>query len=131
MSGAGRTTTTSIEVTVPTILRDCTGGRNPVSIEAATLAEALRGLLDTYPLLRVHLYDEAERLRPHVLIFFNEESTQWLESLDVPLRPGDRLEILQAVSGGESHSRRPRLQRDCPGVPFAVFVHRFGISAGR
>jgi sulfur-carrier protein len=91
---------TPIEVSVPTILRDCTGGRNPVTIEAATLAEALERLRETYPLLRVHLYDETGQLRPHVLIFYNEESTRWLEHLDVPLRPGDQLEILQAVSGG-------------------------------
>ena len=91
---------TEIEVTVPTILRDCTGGRNSVTIEATTLAEALERLRETYPLLRVHLYDESERLRPHVMIFYNEESTRWLENLDLPLKPGDRLEILQAVSGG-------------------------------
>lgn len=96
----GTSTSTSIEVNIPTPLRDCTGGRNPITIEAATLAEALQRLRETYPLLRIHLYDEAERLRPHVLIFYNEESTQWLEHLDVPLRPGDRLEIVQAVSGG-------------------------------
>jgi adenylyltransferase/sulfurtransferase len=90
----------SIEVSVPAILRDCTGGRNPVSIEAATLAEALQRLRETYPLLRTHIYDEQERLRPHVLIFYNDESTRWLDNLDVPLKPGDRLEILQAVSGG-------------------------------
>ena len=89
-----------LQVSVPTLLRDCTGGSNPVTIEAATLAEALERLRDTYPLLRIHLYDEAQRLRPHVLIFYNEESTRWLEHLDVPLKPGDRLEIIQAVSGG-------------------------------
>jgi molybdopterin converting factor small subunit len=94
------TGSTSIEVSIPTILLDCTGGRNPVTIEASTLAEALQRLRDTYPLLKVHLYDETEHLRPHVLIFFNEESTRWLERLDLPLQPGDRLEILQAVSGG-------------------------------
>jgi molybdopterin converting factor small subunit len=89
-----------IEVTLPTILRDCTGGRNPVTVEAATLAQALTRLREVYPLLRVHLYEETGQLRPHVLIFYNQESTRWLDSLDIPLRPGDRLEILQAVSGG-------------------------------
>lgn len=90
----------SIEVNIPTILRHCTGGRSPVTIEAATLAEALQHLCATYTQLRVHLYDEAERLRPHVVIFYNKESIRWLERLDIPLKPGDRLDILQAVSGG-------------------------------
>lgn len=90
----------SVEVRVPTLLRDCTGGHDHVTIEATTLAEALARLRESYPLLHIHLYDEAEQLRPHVLIFYNQESTRWLDRLDVPLKPGDRLEILQAVSGG-------------------------------
>jgi molybdopterin converting factor small subunit len=89
-----------LEVTIPPLLRDCTGNRTRFAVGAETLKDGLRRLLDEYPLLRVHLYDEAERLRGHVLIFYNEENTAWLETLDVPLRPGDRLMILQAVSGG-------------------------------
>ena len=98
--GGKSVTGVAIQVSVPTILRDCTGGRHEVSIEAATLGEALRRLSETYPLLHIHLYDETGQLRPHVLIFYNGESTRWLESMDLPLQPGDRLEILQAVSGG-------------------------------
>ncbi len=94
------TRSVSIEVNVPTILRDCTGGSSSVTIGALTLAEALLRLCGSYPLLRVHLYEETGQLRPHVLIFYNGESTRWLESLDIPLRPGDRLEVIQAVSGG-------------------------------
>lgn len=96
----GGVDTVSVKVSVPTILRDCTGGHHTVSIEAGTLAEALERLRETYPLLRVHLYDETGRLRTHVLIFYNEESIGWLENHDIPLRAGDRLEIVQAVSGG-------------------------------
>lgn len=98
--GMHETGTICIDVSIPTILRDCTGGHSSVSIRASTLAEALEVLRDTYPLLRVHLYEENGQLRRHVLIFYNEESTRWLRNLDVPLQLGDRLEILQAVSGG-------------------------------
>lgn len=89
-----------LEVSIPSMLRDCTRNQTRFRLSAGTLEEALRRLLETYPLLRVHLYDEAERLRQHVLIFYNEENTAWFERLDVPLHPGDRLTILQAVSGG-------------------------------
>jgi len=67
---------------------------------AVTLEDALQRMREEYPLLRVHLYDEEEKLRPHVLLFYNGESIRWLDRLDLPLRLGDRLEILQAVSGG-------------------------------
>ena len=99
-ANGGNTGNAKIEVIVPTILRDCTGGHNTVTIEAATLAEALDRLSEAFPLLHVHLYGEGGRLRPHVLIFYNGESTRWLERLDVPIQTGDLLEIVQAVSGG-------------------------------
>jgi molybdopterin converting factor small subunit len=89
-----------IEVSVPSLLSDCTGGRTCFTLTGGTLDEVLRGMLKSYPLLRIHLYDEQERLRPHVLIFYNEESIAWLARLDVPLQPGDRVTVLQNVSGG-------------------------------
>jgi molybdopterin synthase sulfur carrier subunit len=89
-----------IEVTVPALLRDCTGNRTCFHLEAGTLAEALGTLLERYPLLRLHLYDEAERLRPHVLVYYNQENIAWLDRLDIPLQPGDALTVLQNVSGG-------------------------------
>ena len=89
-----------IEVTIPTLLRDCAGGRCRFPLEAGTLAEALARLIQTYPLLRVHLYDEAGRLRRHLMVFYNDESITWLDRLDLSLRPGDRLHVVQAVSGG-------------------------------
>ncbi|MGH2354738.1 MAG: MoaD/ThiS family protein [Chloroflexota bacterium] len=93
-------TLVQIGVSVPSLLRDCTGDQTRFSLEAATLQEALHKLLTTYPLLRLHLYDEAERLRKHVLLYYNEQNITWLDRLDVPLRPGDRLAVLQNVSGG-------------------------------
>jgi sulfur-carrier protein len=89
-----------IAVSVPGLLRDCIGGRSNITLSAVTLDEALRRLREEYPLLRVHLYDEQEQLRQHVLIFFNADNTAWLERLDVPLKPGDQITVLQAVSGG-------------------------------
>ena len=89
-----------IEVTVPALLADCTQGQTTFTIEGATLQEALDHLLEVYPLLRRHLYEETGRLRPHVLLFYNESNISRLECLDVPIQTGDRLQIVQAVSGG-------------------------------
>lgn len=95
-----RAMATQIEVTLPSLLRDSVGGRDPVLASGATLAEALDDLLAQHPLLRIHLYDEQGRLRPHVLVYLNSENIAWLDSPDAPLRPGDQVHVLQAVSGG-------------------------------
>jgi molybdopterin converting factor small subunit len=89
-----------IEITVPGLLADCVGGRTSFPLSAKTLSDALRRMRDDYPLLKVHIYDEQEVLRRHVVIFYNERSIAWLPSLDVPLQAGDRIHVLQAVSGG-------------------------------
>ena len=89
-----------LEVTVPTLLESCTLGQATFMIQGATLQEALDRLLETYPLLRRHLYEETGRLRPHVLLFYNDASIALMECLELPIRPGDRLQIVQAVSGG-------------------------------
>jgi molybdopterin converting factor small subunit len=89
-----------VEINLPTLLADCVGGSPTVFLEATTLAEALDRMLERYPLLRIHLFDEAGRTRPHVRLFYNGENLAYLESLDIPLTKGARLDVLQAVSGG-------------------------------
>jgi sulfur-carrier protein len=89
-----------IEVSIPSMLRDCTKGKIKFPLEAQLLDEAIRQIIIEYPLLRVHLYTESGELRKHVLIFYNEESIAWLERLDIPLQAGDRIMVFQAVSGG-------------------------------
>lgn len=89
-----------IEVRVPALLRNCTKDQTRFKLEATTLASALVRLVEEYPLLRRHIYDEAGQLRQHVLIFYNDDNIKWLEHLNVPLKLGDRLSVVQAVSGG-------------------------------
>jgi sulfur carrier protein ThiS len=46
------------------------------------------------------VWDEHGQVRKHIMVFYNEQSIGWLPSLDVELKDGDRLQIVQAVSGG-------------------------------
>ena len=91
-----------IEITVPSLLKECTGGHTRFTFRAGSdaLDEAMRSLFDAYPLLRRHVCDERDRIRRHVLVFLNEERITALEQPGVRLRPGDSLHVLQNVSGG-------------------------------
>lgn len=89
-----------ITLEVPRMLRDCVDGRSAVGLEADrldTVAQAIRG---RWPVLATHVFDEAGELRPHVLLLHNDRMTRWMPRLDVQLADGDRLAIVQAVSGG-------------------------------
>jgi molybdopterin converting factor small subunit len=90
----------SIRVTVPGLLRHTTGGDTHTTIIAATLPELLTALKRRHPLLVPLIWDESGTLRKHVLIFLNDTATKWMDDLDIPLKQGDQLAIVQAVSGG-------------------------------
>ncbi len=89
-----------IVLEVPRILCDCVAGRRELTLKASTIASALRELGARWPTLATHVLDEAGAIRQHVLLLHNGKLTKYLSSLDVPLCPGDRLQIVQAVSGG-------------------------------
>jgi len=89
-----------VEVTVPGLLADCLGGSRHGSIEADSVDEALKAVVKKYPLLKRHIYDDSGAQRQHVLLFFNGENLAWIKDRSIPLRSGDRLDVIQAVSGG-------------------------------
>lgn len=72
-------------------------GVSRVHVEAGTLREAIDAALSTAPALRHHLCEEDGRFRTHVLCLHNGAVTR---SLDVPLKEGDEVAFVQAISGG-------------------------------
>jgi len=89
-----------VNVSVPGLLRDSIDGASSFVCAAGTLDELLAFVKRDHPRLAAHIWDDRGRVRPHVLIFLNDQSTRWMETTDVPLRPTDRVAIVQATSGG-------------------------------
>lgn len=89
-----------VTLEVPRILRDCTAGRAAVELDADRLDAAPEAIRRRWPVLATHLFTETGELRPHVLLLHNDRLTRRMPPRDVPLAEGDRLTIVQAVSGG-------------------------------
>ncbi|QPJ63623.1 MAG: MoaD/ThiS family protein [Candidatus Nitronauta litoralis] len=89
-----------LQIQVPSILAHCLSGNQETSLHASQLDEALEILWQEYPLLKHHCLTKSGNIRPHILIYFNEDNIKWLDSLECKITEGDRLTILQAVSGG-------------------------------
>ena len=71
-----------------------------IEVEAATVAEALQALEGIAPGIAFYLCDERGRLRPHVNVYVGKEPVRDRFRLSDPIGPGDRLFIMQALSGG-------------------------------
>ena len=69
-------------------------------VEAATIADVVRGLDAMAPGIAFYLCDERGRLRQHVNIFVDELSVGDRGRLSDPVGPASRVFIMQALSGG-------------------------------
>ena len=90
----------AITVSIPSPLRDACGGASKLSLSSPTVRAALEELERTHPALYISVCDETGAVRRHVNLFVNNSHIRERDGLDTPLRPGDVLTIMPAVSGG-------------------------------
>ena len=91
---------TTIEVHVPSMLRECCAGAAEIPLQASSVRDALHQIEERYPSLYRSVCYETGAVRRHVNLFVNTDHIRDLQGLDTPLRPGDVVAILPAVSGG-------------------------------
>ena len=82
------------------VFRNFAGGVREVTLEASNLREAIDGLASAHPSLAERLRDERGKLRPHMALFVNEDDARLLGWEDAPLREGDIVHVIPALSGG-------------------------------
>jgi molybdopterin converting factor small subunit len=87
-------------ITIPTALRQYTGGNASLSLEAETVGALLRGLVEQHPALGKHLLSEQGKLRSFVNIYVGDEDIRYLEGEDTPVAGGDTVSIIPAIAGG-------------------------------
>ena len=90
----------AVTVRIPTQLRTLSGGASEVSVEAATVAEALKALDTAHPGFAERLFDESGALRRFVNVFLAEEDIRFLDGVNTPVTDGQTLSIVPAVAGG-------------------------------
>ena len=86
-----------VQVEVAALLHSYTGGARVIEASGATLGEVLEDLDRRFPGIRFRVVDEQDRLRPHVRFFVNGTDAR---EISTPLREGDRVSIIGALSGG-------------------------------
>ncbi|QBI18742.1 MoaD/ThiS family protein [Egibacter rhizosphaerae] len=90
----------TVEVRVPTVLRQHTGGESKVAAEGATLREAIDDLEARHGGIKERLVSEQGDLHRFINLYVNDEDVRFLSGIDTPLDEGDSIAILPAVAGG-------------------------------
>ncbi len=89
-----------VTVQLPAVLAQMVGGDRLFEVSGDTIGAALKDLVRQRPALGLHLFDDVGAIRRHILCFHNEVYVRGREGLDVSLRAGDSITILNSVSGG-------------------------------
>lgn len=84
-------------VRVASPLRSYTGDAAEVRGRGASLREVLAQLDLDYPGMRFRMIDEQDAIRPHIRVFVN---TLEAPTIDIPVRDGDTVHLICALSGG-------------------------------
>jgi molybdopterin synthase sulfur carrier subunit len=94
------TSTGTVSVRVPTILRTYTGGASEVSASGTTLAEVIDSLEASYPGIRARVIDDAGKLRRFVNVYVGDEDVRFTDGLATPTPAGSSISVIPAVAGG-------------------------------
>jgi molybdopterin converting factor small subunit len=89
-----------VTIRIPTQLRTLSGGASEVSVDGATVGEALKALDAAHPGFAERLYDDSGALRRFVNVFLAEEDIRFLDGVATPVPDGQTISIVPAVAGG-------------------------------
>jgi len=90
----------TVQVRVPTILRDYTSGEREVSAQGATIGEVIDDLDHRYPGIKGRILDESGKLRRFINVYLDDEDVRFREELDTPTAEGAVVSVIPAVAGG-------------------------------
>jgi molybdopterin converting factor small subunit len=90
----------SVVVRLPSQLRALAGGAGEVTVEAATVREAIVAVDADYPGLALRVLDDRGALRRFVNVFVADEDIRFLDGLDTALAAGQTVSLVPAVAGG-------------------------------
>jgi len=89
---------------IPTALRGFVDGHASVDVSGTTVGEMLADLINKYPDIKRHIYEDNGGLRSFINIYLGEDNVKTLQGLDTPVKDGAELMLVPAIAGGYSNA---------------------------
>ena len=72
----------------------------PQQVRAGSLRTVLEAALQAAPGLASYVFDDQRAIRKHVAVFINQQMVTDRSHLEQPVESGDRVLVIQALTGG-------------------------------
>ena len=89
----------AIRVLIPVVLAKLTKDQSEVQGTGSTIREIIDNMNREYPGIKGRLF-EGEKFNRRVICFVNEEDVRYLRAEETPVKDGDVISIIPALSGG-------------------------------
>ena len=89
----------SVRVRFPALFADRIGGVSRVEVPATTVDDALRAVTERYGELRTLILAANGAINPVMIVFLNDQQLA-ADQLEMPVKPGDEIQIVPAIEGG-------------------------------
>jgi len=90
----------SVRINIPWFLQHLIPNDVKIAeVNGDTIGECLRRLVERFPIIEKHLFDENGKLPSYIDIYVNEESA-YPEELSKPVKDGDKFDIIIIIGGG-------------------------------
>jgi molybdopterin synthase sulfur carrier subunit len=90
----------AVTIRIPALWRPVVEGTSQVELPAGVLGDVLNVLVERFPALGTHLFDERREVRGTINLFVNQEHVRFRGGLSVLLQDGDEVYIVPMISGG-------------------------------
>ena len=89
----------SVKVSLHKTHRQFTGGLGVVEVQGETVGDCLDHLAKEYPGIGEALFEKKGKLRRHIEVFLNLQST-YPQELAMPVKDGDEIHVTVMLAGG-------------------------------
>ena len=91
------------KIIIPTPLRQFAGGNDSVEVEASTVGEALRKLVEAHPEIEKNLFGSGGKLRSFVNVYVSDEDIRYLDKEATAVGADDTISIVPSIAGGAAN----------------------------
>ncbi len=90
-----------IKIEIPYPLRAYVEGNAEVEVTGASVGQLLQQLIQQYPRIATHLFNDSGQLRKFILVYLDNEDIRYKGGMEAAVHNTNTLKIIPALAGGK------------------------------